>query len=149
MQDIFDPRLSLLKKGRFTFPVKKARRFSYTSQKDLAPFVVQELMRKGKVLNRAIEFVEPGVYSIYDVERVLSEAAGRPVRAPARFPAFYLYMAAAPYFRGTDHRYGSILPLIRHFDRCGSLPSGETVGDLEPTFRMTRLKEHLVGLFES
>ena len=149
MEDIFDPRLELLRKGKFLFPVTKSRRFTYTSQKDVPTFVVRELLQPGRVLNRAIAFASPRTYTIHEVEDQLTQASGHPIKAPAKFPTYYLYMAALPYFRWRGHRFASILPLIRHFDQHGCLASGETVATFAPSFHMTSLDEHLRGLFRS
>jgi len=143
MEDVFDPRREQLKKGTFLFPITKSRRISWTSQKDVAPFVVRELMGKGLVLNRAVDFVAPEALSVLDIERGMTQAAGRPVKAVPRFPALYLFTAALPYFRRRGHRFASIIPLIRYFDRHGSVASGETVGSLVPSFAMTSVQEHL------
>lgn len=43
MEDVFDPRLDLLARGRFLLPINKSRRINYVSQKDVAPFIVHEL----------------------------------------------------------------------------------------------------------
>lgn len=147
MEDVFDPRLHLLKKGKFLFPVTKSRRFSYTSQKDVAPFVVQELLRKSRPLNRHFDFVSPGTYAVSEVEAHLSRAAGISIRAPSKFPTYYIYLALTPLFSWQGHRFSSIIPLIRYFDRCGYTTSGDTVKNLFPAFRMTTLDEHLRNLF--
>jgi len=147
MEDIFDPNLKRLDEGTFFFPVNKDRRFTYTSQHDVPRFVVEELLKKGKVLNRSFNFVAPGTYSVRDVERALSEASGIEIKAPSKFPAFYLFSALQPLFHLAGRRFSSILPLVRYFDRHGYTDAGEDVKDLFPDFRMTALEEHLRKLW--
>ncbi len=149
MEDVFDPRLALLNRGIFLFPINKERRFRYTSQRDVPRFVVEMLRNGSQPLNRAVNFVEPTTYSVCDVEENLSNASGRGIRAPSKFPTYYLFWALLPYFNLTRHRFSSILPLMRHFDRCGYTDTGEEVGSLFPGFRMTTLEEHFRALWPS
>jgi len=146
MEDIFDPNLERLNKGTFFFPVIKSRRFSYTSQRDVPRFAVEELLKKSKVVNRAFNFAAPGEWSVRDVERALSEASGIEIQAPAKFPTFYLFSALRPFFHLAGRRFSSILPLVQHFDRHGYTDAGDGVPELLD-FRMTPLEEHLSGLW--
>ncbi len=148
MEDVFDTREALLRKGRFLFPVTKSRKFNYTSQADVAPFVAQELLAPRRVLNRAFNFVSPGAYSVTQVEDALSAAAGHTIQATPKFPTYYLFLAMIPLFNLQGHRFSSIIPLIRYFDRHGYEAVGETVEDLFPAFRMTSLEEHLGRLLK-
>lgn len=149
MEDLFDVRLDQLKQGKLVLPVTKSRRFNYSNQNDLAPFVVQELMAKNQVLNRPIDFVDPQTYTLYDVERLLSEAAGRRIKIVSKFPTYYLLMAARPYFLLTGHPFAWITPLLSYWDRHGNVSSGEPVASVAPSFRMTPLKQHLEALFRT
>lgn len=146
MEDLFDPRLDLLKKGKFLFPLRKDRRFTFTSQRDVPRFVIRELLDREQVLGKAIDLVAPGTYSIIELEKLLSEAAGFPIAAPARFPTFYMFRALLPLFRWRKDRMSSVIPLLVHFDRHGYLSPDPLsyAGPLE----MTRLEEHLERLFE-
>lgn len=127
--------------------MNKDRRFTYTSQRDVPRFVVEKLLADGQAMNRPLDFVAPGTFSIRDVERLLTHARGAPVRAASRFPAYYLYMSMLPVFWLRGHRFSSILPLLRYFDRCGYADCGTTVQELYPDFEMTSLSEHLHGLW--
>lgn len=148
MEDVFDSRLKLLQKGRFLFPIDRHQPFSYTSQADIPRFVVTELLQPGRVLNRPIDVVGTQSYSIVEIERQLSEAAGFTIKTTPRFPVFYLFYALLPYFRATGHRFSSVIPLMQHFDRHGYFSvSGEMQREF-PDFRMTPLPEHLRSLFE-
>ncbi len=147
MEDIFDPNLKRLNEGTFFFPVNKDRRFTYTSQRDVPRFVAEELLKKTKVLNRSFNFVAPDTYSVRDVERLLSEASGIAIKAPFKFPTFYVFSALQPLFHLAGRRFSSILPLVRHFDRHGYTDAGDDVQDLFPDFRMTTLEEHLRKLW--
>lgn len=148
MEDVFDPRLDLLARGRFLLPINKSRRINYVSQKDVAPFIVHELVGKGRMLNGVIDFVEPRSYAVHEVERLLTAAAGRTVAVSPRFPFYYLSLAALPFFHWRGHRLSSIIPLVRHWDTHGSTASDNTVAVYSPSFRMTTLDEHLAGLFQ-
>ena len=116
MEDLFDPRLDLLKKGKFLFPLNKSRRFTFTSQQDVPRFIVRELLAKERVLNRDIDLVAPGTYSIAEIELLLSEVAGFQIRAPSRFPTFHLFRVLTPLFRLLKDRMSSVIPLLVHFD---------------------------------
>ena len=149
MEDVFDPRLKLLQKGRFLFPIDRHQTFSYTSQADIPRFVVTELLQSGRVLNRPIDFVGPPSYSIVEIEQQLSEAAGFAIKTTPKFPVFYLFYALLPYFRATGHRLSSVIPLMQHFDRNGYFSaSGDMQRDF-PDFSMTSLPDHLRRLFEA
>lgn len=149
MDDFFDPRLEQIRQGRLVFPVTKSRRFSYTSQKDFAPFVVSELLAKDQILNRAIDFVEPSTYDVHEIARLLSDAAGTQVKVSSKFPLHYLMTATGPYFRLRGHSLGWVMPLIRYWDRHGNVATGEQVSAVAPDFRMTTLTEHLTALLRS
>ena len=147
MEDVFDPRIKLLNKGRFLFPINKQRRFSYTAQRDLPRFAVQVLESNELPRRAVVNFVAPGQFSLQEVEQKLSSASGITIRATSRFPTYYLYRSLLPLFRARKHRFSSIIPLIVHFDRHGYTDDGPDVAAMFPTFRMTRLKEHLAGLW--
>jgi hypothetical protein len=58
-----------------------------------------------------------------------------------------LLSALQPLVHLTGHRFSSILPLVRHFDRHGCTDDGADVQELFPDFRMTTLEEHLRKLW--
>ncbi|GAB4564144.1 MAG: hypothetical protein Tsb0020_13950 [Haliangiales bacterium] len=147
MEDVFDPRLALLNKGIFLFPINKERRFAYTSQRDVPRFIAQELLAKSQVLNRSFNFIAPGTYSVREVEALLSQARGKKIRAPAKFPLFYLFLALKPYFNWVSHRFSSVVPLMEHFDKHGYTDASADTETLFPSFRMTTLEEHLGALW--
>lgn len=144
MEDLFDPRLHLLRKGKFLYPLNKSRRFNFTRQHDVAGFIVQELMTKNRVLNGPIDFVTRETYSIADIEMLLSSVAGFEIRATPRFPVFHLYRALLPLFRIRKHRFSSVIPLLVHFDKNGytsTIPFPQ-----ESQFAMTDLERHFRGI---
>lgn len=144
MEDLFDPRLGLLRKGKFLFPLNKSRRFTFTSQRDVPRFIMRELLAQGSVLNGRIDLVAPGTFSIGEIEDLLSNAAGFAIRAPSRFPIFHLFRALTPLFRWRKDRMSSVIPLLAHFDRHGYLSN--TAADDLGGFETTRLTEHLERL---
>ncbi|GAA4647451.1 NAD(P)H-binding protein [Pontixanthobacter gangjinensis] len=135
MEDLFDLRVELLKKGKFLFPLNKSRRFTFTSQRDVPRFVTSELLAKGRVLNDRIDLVAPGTFSISQIEVLLSEAAGFEIRAPSRFPTFHLFRALTPVFRLRKDRMSSVIPLLVHFDKHGyhSKDARSDIGGFEAT----------------
>ena len=145
MEDVFNLRLALLDKGRFLFPVNRQRRFRYTCQRDVPAFVAHLLASGGP--GGVINFVAPREYSLGKVEQALSEASGKRIRATAKFPTYYLYHSLLPFFHLAGHRFSSIIPLVRYFDRHGYSDTGSDVGSRYPEFRMTTLEEHLSGLW--
>ena len=147
MEDVFDPRIELLNKGTFLFPINKQRRFSYTAQRDLPRFTVASLQRDGLPPQAVVNFVAPGQFSLREVEQKLSNASGITIRAPSRFPTFYLYRALLPLFRARRHRFSSVIPLMAYFDRHGYIADGPDLVTQLPAFRMTGLDEHLAGLW--
>lgn len=147
IEDVIDSNLSAIKHGLFLFPVTKNRRFTYTSQVDVPRFVVQELLQTGRVLNGPFNFVAPGTYTPLDLEKMMTQASGRRVRATGKFPLYYILVLLKPYFHWSRHRYSTIIPLLSYFDRYGFTTTGDTVGDLFPEFRMTTLEEHIRGLW--
>lgn len=147
MEDVFDARIGLLNRGKFLFPVTKSRRFSYTSQRDVAPFVVQVLLKERRILYGHVNFVIPDTYSVSEVENILSMSSGISIRAANKFPTYFMFLALTPYFNWRRHRFSSIIPLIRYFDRNGYTATKDTVAELFPAFKMTPLDEHLGALF--
>ena len=147
MEDVFDPRLHRLNKGKFLFPINRARRFSFTSQKDVPRFIVRELLHKDRVLSAPLDFTSPGTYSISEVETLLSRAAGFPIRAIRRFPTFYLFRIMLPIFNLSGHRFSSVIPLMAWFDKHGYTRDNEECGALFPDFDMTELEKHLKSLW--
>ncbi|HOE17070.1 MAG TPA: NAD(P)H-binding protein [Syntrophorhabdaceae bacterium] len=147
MEDVINPQLSAIRRGIFPFPVSQDRRFTYTCQADLPRFVVQELLRPRRVLNRAFNFVAPGTYTPSDLARLMTQTSGRKVRASGKFPLLYLLTLLMPYFNWRGHRFSTIVPLLHYFDQHGYTAPGDTVGELFPKFRMTTLEEHIRGLF--
>ncbi len=144
MEDLFDPRLDLLKKGKFLFPLNKSRRFTFTSQSDVPCFVMRDLLAKGVVLNRAADLVAPGTYTIFDIENLLSKITGYPIRAPSRFPTFHLFRALTPLFGFRKHRMSSVIPLLVHFDKHGYRSNDPQLRRLD--FETTTLEDHLARL---
>ena len=147
MEDVFDPRISLLRKGIFLFPVDKSQKFSYTSQADIPRFLAGRLLDSAAGVGEVIDFVDPVPYSLFEVERLLSETSGLSIRTTPKFPVFYMFLALLPCFRTVKHRFSSVIPLMQHFDRNGYFSvSGEMQG-MFPDFRMTSLHVHLLTLF--
>lgn len=146
-EDIFDPRLAQLRKGRFVFPISRHRRFTYTCQHDIAPFVTDVLVRGDIVLDEPINFVSPGTYSLADVETVLSAAAGRPIKTAPKFPAYHLIQAAGPILKLRGGRFSSIVPLLRWFEHHGYTDPGPTVGQRFPDFPTTTIEQYTSALF--
>jgi hypothetical protein len=143
MEDVFDPRLSAIKKGVFLFPVKKSSRFTYTPQADIPRFVVQELLIPKRVMNRGFNFVSKGTYSIREIEKLLSQIRGKRVMATGSFPLLCILIILMPYFMASNHRFSTIVPLLRYFNKYGYLDEVETVSELFPSFKITSLEEHL------
>jgi uncharacterized protein YbjT (DUF2867 family) len=148
MEDVFDPRLPLLNRGRFLFPIDPQQRFSYTSQSDIPRFIARELLHRGITLNRPIDFVSPRHHTIHEVEQLLSAAAGFPVRCTPKMPVFYLFYALLPYFRLRRHRFSSVIPLMQHFDSHGYWSDSSELETGFPQFAMTSLGDHLARLFQ-
>ncbi len=145
MEDLFDSRMDLLEKGKFLFPLRKDRRFMFTSQRDVPRFAVRELLAKTKVLGTAIDLVAPGTYSIAEIEKLLSQSAGFPITAPSRFPTFHIFLALLPLFRFRKDRMSSVIPLLVYFDQYGYLSPDPASYE---GFQTTRLEDHLHQLFQ-
>lgn len=145
MEDVFDIRMNQFSKGRFLFPVIKDRRFTYTSQKDVPRFVIQNLDRP---LGRGLNFVAPGTYSIYELEELLKNFSGKKVVASGRSFFYFILKALQPLFHLKGHKFSTIIPLVDYFNDYGYTDSSPNVGDLIPDFRMTTLEEHLGNLFK-
>ena len=147
MEDVFDARLALLNKGTFLFPVNRQRRFRYTCQRDIPDFTVDLLASGDPGAGRVINFVAPGEFSLSEVEEKLCQASGISIHATAKFPTYYAYRCLLPFFRLAGHRFSSIIPLVRYFDRHGYTDPGPDVSAQYPDFHMTTLDEHLRGLW--
>lgn len=145
MEDFFGPRVKEIRAGYLRFPINRSSRFNYTSQRDFAPFVSQILLEDGP-LNRSIDFVDPGVHDVNQIEQLLTRTLGREVKIAAKFPAYYLLMAAGPYYRWRNHRMAWVLPLLRYWDKHGNLSTGESVSSVAPSFQMTPLRQYLEEL---
>ena len=146
MEDVFDPRLNMLKMGAFLFPIDRRQTFSYTAQSDISKFIAQELVSNGP-LNGCIDFVEPGVYSIAQVEEALSSAAGFRIRTTPKMPIFYIFKALLPIFGWMQHRFSSVIPLMEYFDAFGYTGNSKSLSTKYPTFTMKSLDDHLKELF--
>ncbi|WP_430402416.1 SDR family oxidoreductase [Hyphomonas sp.] len=146
MEDLFDPRIELLRKGKFLFPLNRDRRFTFTRQRDVPRFILHEVLASDALRNQTLDLVAPGTYSIRDIEARLSEAAGFPVKAPPRFPIFHVYRALLPVFRARRDRMSSVIPLLVYFDRHGYLSDGEIPEDTK--FKTTTLEQHLEALLQ-
>lgn len=143
MEDVFDPRLSAIKKGVFLFPVKKSSRFTYTPQADIPHFVVEELINSNRILNCGFNFVSKGTYSIREIEQLLSQIRGKRVKATGSFPLLCILILLMPYFIASNHRFSTIVPLLRYFNKYGYIDDVKTVSELFPSFKITSLEEHL------
>ncbi|HRE00506.1 MAG TPA: NmrA family NAD(P)-binding protein, partial [Ilumatobacteraceae bacterium] len=107
MEDVFDSRVEMLRKGRWLFPVTATRRFTYTSQHDIPRFVAEALIAGQQVLGGAVNFVSPGTFSVSEVEELLSRAAGWKIRALPKMPVFYAFKALQPVFNYRNSRFSS------------------------------------------
>ncbi|CAB9503418.1 NmrA-like family [Seminavis robusta] len=160
MQDAIDPRIELLNKGIYLFPIRKDARICYTCQKDVSRFVLQELLIPHKILSKPLNFTRAQSYSVAQVEDCLSAASGHTIRAVPKFPAFYLFQAALPIYNWQHHRFSSVIPLLVHFDQHGytcdddddddpdtTTTTASLVEETFPHFSMTTLEEHLASLW--
>ena len=149
MEDVFNPRLSLLQKGFFLFPVDKDQRFNYTAQCDIPPFIVEHLLPHGP-LNSTLDFIEPNTYTVEQVEQVLTKAAGYRIRTVPRMPFLYLFKLLLPIFRLMEHRLSSVIPLVDYFDQHGYTGDSMALqGSQYKSFSMTSVEGHLSNLLES
>mmetsp|Transcript_4515 Transcript_4515/g.9091 ORF Transcript_4515/g.9091 Transcript_4515/m.9091 type:complete len:305 (-) Transcript_4515:58-972(-) len=148
MEDVFDPRLSLLQKGFFLFPIDKQQRFNYTAQSDIPRLLVDHLAPKAP-LNGYLDFIEPNTYTIVQVEQALSEAAGYRIRTLPQMPFFYIFKFFLPLFRWTGHRFSSVIPLMEYFSRHGYTGNPLSMKNEFEAFSMTSVEEHLSRLFEN
>jgi uncharacterized protein YbjT (DUF2867 family) len=146
MEDVFDPRIHLLKMGIFLFPINRQRQFSYTAQRDIPKFIVQELYNNP--VNGSIDFIEPEVHSILQVERLLSDSAGFRIRTTPKMPVFYIFYCLLPIFNWMKHRFSSVIPLMQHFDKYGYSGNSQQLSNMFPKFKMTSLSVHLSQLFD-
>jgi uncharacterized protein YbjT (DUF2867 family) len=149
MEDVITPRIAGIRRGRFMFPVTKTRRFTYTCQGDVPRFVIQELLVNRRILNGPLNFVSPGTFTPETLAELMSIASGRRVRASGKFPMYYLFMMLKPYFHLRRHRFATLLPLVRYFDRNGFVAPGKTVEDHFPNFRMTTIEDYIRGSLPS
>lgn len=147
MEDAFDPRLSLLKKGLFLFPIDTQREFNYTSQKDIPRFIVEHLSKTAAPLNGPIDFFYPTTYSIAQVEEALSTAAGFTIRTVPKTPFLYMFKTLLPVFRWQSHRFSSVIPLVEYFDQHGYTGDSQRMQTEFSDFHLTSLAEHLSVLF--
>lgn len=146
MEDVFAPRVSVIKRGTFLFPVNKERIFTYTPQKQIPSFVVSELLQKGKVMNGGFNFTSPCKYKITEVEQLLSKYTGKKVKATGDFPLLQILSLLMPFFNWRKHRFSSIVPLLHYFNKYGYVDGGQTTADLFPDFKMTTLEDYLKQL---
>lgn len=148
LEDVFDPRINLLRKGIFLFPIDKRRSFNYTGQQDIPPFVVQHLAATPDALkkSRILDFIEPKTYTLHQVEESLSLAAGHKIWTVPRFPYLYLFKGLLPLFRWRKHRFSSVIPLMVYFDQFGYTGDTNQMKTHFPGFTMTSLDKHVSQL---
>lgn len=147
LQDILGNHVDKIDRGRFPFPFPAHRRFTFTSQPDVARYVVEALANRPDYLGRTMDFVAPGPFTIGEVAEILAKARGAPVALMGKFPSHYALLARLPLDWLTNHKRSSSTPLIDWFVDNDCVGSGPTVSELHPEFRMTTLQEFVPTLW--
>lgn len=147
LQDILGNHVDKIDRGHFPFPFPAHRRFTFTSQPDVARYVVEALTHRPDYLGRTMDFVAPGPFTIGEVCDVLAKARGAPVSLLGKFPGHYALLARLPLDWLSNHKRSSSTPLIDWFVDNDCVGSGPTVAELHPEFRMTTLQEFVRTLW--
>lgn len=147
LQDILGANVDKIDRGRFPYPFPAHRRFTFTSQPDVARYVVDALTLRPDYLGRTMDFVAPGPFTIGEVAEVLAQARGAPVDLKGKFPSHYALLARLPLDWLANHKRSSSTPLIDWFVDNDCVGSGPTVTELHPEFRMTTLQEFVPTLW--
>jgi uncharacterized protein YbjT (DUF2867 family) len=144
MDDIVDPRLALLRRGLFFFPVPRRRRLSLTAQEDVARAALE---LAGRPLNGTLDVVDPQIYTPAAIADLAARILARRVHASGPWPLTAM-RALRPVIRRGNPRLASIITLLGYFadhDWTGD------VGQLDlalPGFQTTSLETHLRTILE-
>jgi uncharacterized protein YbjT (DUF2867 family) len=142
MDDIIDPRLALLRRGLFFFPVPRQRRLSLTAQDDVARAALELASRP---LSGSVDIVDPQIYTPASIAALAARILNRPVRASGAWPLIAM-RGLKPVMRRRNPRLASIITLLTYFAHH------DWTGDLHqldlalPGFQTTPLETHLRAL---
>jgi uncharacterized protein YbjT (DUF2867 family) len=141
MDDIIDPRLALLRRGLFFFPVPRKRRLSLTAQDDVARLALQ--LAAGRApLNGSLDVIDPEPHTPAAIASLAADILGRPVQASGGWPLLAL-QTLRPLIRRTSPRLASIITLLAYFAHQDWTGDPHQLDLTLPGFQTTSLETHL------
>jgi uncharacterized protein YbjT (DUF2867 family) len=139
MDDIIDPRLTLLRHGLFFFPVPRQRRLSLTAQDDVAHVALGLATRP---LNRSLDIIDPMVYTPASIANLAARILNRTVHASGAWPLLALH-TLRPLIQRTNPRLASIITLLGYFAHHDWIGEPHQLGHALPGLQITSLETHL------
>lgn len=148
MDDVIDSRARFFRLGWWPHPVPVMMPVSFTAQRDIARAAAR-LLREGRPLNSSVDVIEPLTRTPAQVASVISELAGRRVRASGNKLLLPLLRGIRPILRRANPRLVTITTLVEYFARVPYTGDTAQLEQWLPGFTPTSLEEHLQELFRS
>jgi uncharacterized protein YbjT (DUF2867 family) len=131
-----------MKLGLYLFPITSGRRFSFTSQRDVARAAVL-LIRQTKVLHGVMDIVDPHPYTMQEVVDFYKAASGRRLTPVGRWLLPVLKLLKPALFRWLYPTGASRVSLFSYFNDNDWVGDPRRLADVLPGLRITSLAAHL------
>ena len=135
-----------MKLGIYLLPIGAHHKFSFTSQKDVARIAVS-LIRQNKILNGAIDVIEPQARSLKDVLDFYQAAAGRNLIPVGNWLLPVLTLLRPVVFRWLYPTGDSRMRLFNYFNENDWIGNAHQLVEVLPEFRVTSMREYLWAKF--
>lgn len=135
-----------IKLGLYLVPIGPGHEFSFTAQRDVARVAVS-LIRQNKVLNRAIDVIEPQTHSLKSVVYLYQAATKQKLIPVGHWLLPVLTILRPVCFRWLYPTGASRVRLFNYFNANDWIGNAQQLAEVLPGFQVTSMKDHLRTIY--
>lgn len=139
----FFPRL--MKMGIYLFPIGSRHRFSFTAQRDPARLAAH-LIRQNRVLNDALDVIEPHTRTLRNVVDLYTAVSGRHLQPVGGWLLPVLKVLKPLFFKRFYPTGASRVSLFSHFNENDWVGDPSRLAEVLPEFQVTTMETRLYEL---
>ena len=131
-----------IKLGLYLMPIGPYHKFNFTAQQDVARVAVS-LIQQNKILNHAIDVIEPQAHSLKDVVNLYQAATGRNLIPMGSWLLPVLILLRPVVFRWLYPTGASRVRLFNYFNSNDWIGNADQLAEVFPEFEVTSVRDYL------
>lgn len=131
-----------MKLGIYLMPVAPHRKFSFTSQQDVARVAVS-LIRRDRVLNGTVDIIEPQARAVNDVVKIHRATSGRRLIPVGSWLLPVLTLLRPVVFRWAYPKAASRVRLFNYFNKNDWVGDAHQMAEVLPGFHVASMWDYL------